>query len=76
LRFTATQRDQTVVGKFNRPPALTVLFGISQSLDNLSVGQSLTVNADVKGQARVRLLDADRKPLDGFDVARKYRRVQ
>jgi len=29
--------------------------------------QSLTVNANVKGEARIRLLDADRRPLDGFD---------
>jgi hypothetical protein len=29
--------------------------------------QSLTVNANVKGEGRVRLLDANRKPLDGFD---------
>ncbi len=28
--------------------------------------QLLTVNARVKGEARIRLLDANRKPLDGF----------
>jgi len=28
--------------------------------------QSMTVNANVKGEGRVRLLDANRKPLDGF----------